>query len=446
MTTDQLETTTPTDYLDRVTVSWDGDAVLIVPGVGPGPSDQRSARESLLRPLVPLDGGWIVADLGIDYREPVSMAGGFLTRTVPLWVELVYGRDVVLAAREVLAEVEAAEDSRDVRCAREVTTTWHSAPTRTAQVLRRITQGLWMRRYWPSPADGSIRPLDRTALDMELIALSRDGDTPLCLADGGVEGLRLTSMAQEVRQRAQDFIDNGADVRLQETWGLIIASCLEGLLEEAEDEGEEDEALAWEELLEGVEAQIAAEQGHVRRLAALPAASTFALAAGMSHGTFTIDWGQNAPGLLDSSAGAGSWTVSGQDPERRVTVTIRSACELARSGEVATARVYISGEALPVLIPMRATDHGYVTGEAPLAPGQEIDLVDIVSVPRPTRPVRGSARKRLMEEQHRATRWAQKRQKAMRNRSKVPRLPGKLVMGSLKVPQPWVAEFLALET
>ena len=51
-----------------------------------------------------------------------------------------------------------------------------------------------------------------------------------------------------------------------------------------------------------------------------------------------------------------------------------------------------------------------------------------------------------MEEQHRATRWAQKRQKGMRNRSKVPRLPGKLVMGSLKVPQPWVAEFLALET
>ena len=40
----------------------------------------------------------------------MSVAGGFLTTTVPLWVELVYGYDVVLAAPQLLTEVEDAED------------------------------------------------------------------------------------------------------------------------------------------------------------------------------------------------------------------------------------------------------------------------------------------------------------------------------------------------
>mgnify|MGYP001644328947 CR=1 FL=1 len=188
-------------------MSWDGDTVLIVPGgtsagtpdeaLGRAP-DGQAARESFLRPLVPLEGGWVVVDLGIDKEDPVSVAGGFLTTTVPLWVELVYGYDVVLAAQQLLTEVEDAEDSRQLRLAREVPTTWHSAPTMTARVLCRIAQGLWMRRYWPSPADGSVRQLDRVALDMELIALSQKGNIPLCLAaDGGVGALLLTPMAQE---------------------------------------------------------------------------------------------------------------------------------------------------------------------------------------------------------------------------------------------------------
>ena len=264
--TDQTtpRTAEPADPLDRVTVSWDGDTVLIVPGgtsagtpdealggspagAPGGPPDGQAAREGFLRPLVPLDGGWVVVDLGIDKEDPVSVAGGFLTTTVPLWVELVYGYDVVLAAQQLLTEVEDAEDSRQLRLAREVPTTWHSAPTMTARVLCRIAQGLWMRRYWPSPADGSVRQLDRVALDMELIALSQEGNVPLCLAaDGGVGALLLTPMAQEVRDRARDFIDNGVDKTVRRAWGLVIASCLEGLLDAAEDEGDEEEAAALE--------------------------------------------------------------------------------------------------------------------------------------------------------------------------------------------------------
>lgn len=464
--TDQTtpRTAEPADPLDRVTVSWDGDTVLIVPGgtsagtldeaLGRAPDeapDGQAARESFLRPLVPLDGGWVVADLVIDKKDPVSVAGGFLTTTVPLWVELVYGYDVVLAAQQLLTEVEDAEDSRRLRLAREVPTTWHSAPTMTARVLCRIAQGLWMRRYWPSPADGSVRQLDRVALDMELIALSQKGDVPLCLAaDGGVGALLLTPMAQEVKDRARDFIDNGVDKTVRRAWGLVIASCLEGLLDAAEDEGDEKEAAALEELLDAVEERAGAGGGQHDELAALLGGSlsqdavALVAGAGKTRGTFTIDWGQNVQGLFDTSPGAGAWRVAGTGRDRRVTVTVRTACELPRDSDVGMARVYVYGEILPVLVHLCATAPGEVSGAAPLGEGQEIELVDVVSVPRPSRPVRGSDRDRLLEEQKRADKWVRSRQrtahKAIRQqRSMAPRL----VRPSLKQSQLWVAELLA---
>jgi len=468
--TDQTtpRTAEPADPLDRVTVSWDGDTVLIVPGgtsagtpdeaLGRAPDgtpggapDGQAARESFLRPLVPLDGGWVVADLVIDKKDPVSVAGGFLTTTVPLWVELVYGYDVVLAAQQLLTEVEDAEDSRQLRLAREVPTTWHSAPTTTARVLCRIAQGLWMRRYWPSPADGSVRQLDRVALDMELIALSREGDVPLCLAaDGGVGALLLAPMAQEVKDRARDFIDNGVDKTVRRSWGLVIASCLEGLLDAAEDEGDEEEAAALEELLDAVEERAGAGRGQHDELAALLGgrlsqdAVALVAGAGRTRGTFTIDWGQNVQGLFDTSPGAGAWRVAGTERDRRVTVTVRTACELPRDSDVGMARVYVYGEILPVLVHLCAIAPGEVTGTAPLGEGQEIELVDVVSVPRPSRPVRGSDRDRLLEEQKRADKWVRSRQrtahKAIRQqRSMAPRL----VRPSLKQSQLWVAELLA---
>lgn len=460
--TDQTtpRTAEPADPLDRVTVSWDGDTVLIVPGgtsagtpdeaLGRAP-DGQAARESFLRPLVPLDGGWVVADLVIDKKDPVSVAGGFLTTTVPLWVELVYGYDVVLAAQQLLTEVEDAEDSRQLRLAREVPTTWHSAPTTTARVLCRIAQGLWMRRYWPSPADGSVRQLDRVALDMELIALSREGDVPLCLAaDGGVGALLLAPMAQEVKDRARDFIDNGVDETVRRSWGLVIASCLEGLLDAAEDEGDEEEAAALEELLDAVEERAGAGRGQHDELAALLGgrlsqdAVALVAGAGRTRGTFTIDWGQNVQGLFDTSPGAGAWRVAGTERDRRVTVTVRTACELPQDSDMGMARVYVYGEILPVLVHLCATAPGEVTGTAPLGEGQEIELVDVVSVPRPSRPVRGSDRDRLLEEQKRADKWVRSRQrtahKAIRQqRSMAPRL----VRAGLKQSQLWVAELLA---
>lgn len=461
--TDQTtpRTAEPADPLDRVTVSWDGDTVLIVPGgtsagtpdeaLGGSP-DGQAAREGFLRPLVPLDGGWVVVDLGIDKEDPVSVAGGFLTTTVPLWVELVYGYDVVLAAQQLLTEVEDAEDSRQLRLAREVPTTWHSAPTVTARVLCRIAQGLWMRRYWPSPADGSVRQLDRVALDMELIALSQEGNVPLCLAaDGGVGALLLTPMAQEVRDRARDFIDNGVDETVRRAWGLVIASCLEGLLDAAEDEGDEEEAAALEELLDAVEERAGAGGGRQHdELAALLGgrlsqdAVALVAGAGKTRGTFTIDWGQNVQGLFDTSPGAGAWRVAGTGRDRRVTVTVRTACELPRDSDVGMARVYVYGEILPVLVHLCATAPGEVTGTAPLGEGQEIELVDVVSVPRPSRPVRGSDRDRLLEEQERADKWVRSRQrtahKAIQQRRSMAR---RLVRTSLKQSQLWVAELLA---
>ena len=468
--TDQTTSRTaePADPLDRVTVSWDGDTVLIVPGgtsagtpdealggspagAPGGPPDGQAAREGFLRPLVPLDGGWVVVDLGIDKEDPVSVAGGFLTTTVPLWVELVYGYDVVLAAQQLLTEVEDAEDSRQLRPACEVPTTWHSAPTMTARVLCRIAQGLWMRRYWPSPADGSVRQLDRVALDMELIALSQEGDVPLCLAaDGGVGALLLTPMAQEVKDRARDFIDNGVDETVRRAWGLVIASCLEGLLDAAEDEGDEEEAAALEELLDAVEERAGAGGGQHDELAALLGGSlsqdavALVAGAGRTRGTFTIDWGQNVQGLFDTSPGAGAWRVAGTGRDRRVTVTVRTACELPRDSDVGMARVYVYGEILPVLVHLCATAPGEVSGAAPLGEGQEIELVDVVSVPRPSRPVRGSDRDRLLEEQKRADKWVRSRQRTahkaiQQRRSMAPRL----VRAGLKQSQLWVAELLA---
>ena len=85
-----------------------------------------------------------------------------------------------------------------------------------------------------------------------------------------------------------------------------------------------------------------------------------------------------------------------------------------------------------------------MTGTAPLGEGQEIELVDVVSVPRPSRPVRGRDRDRLLEEQKRADKWVRSRQRTahkaiQQRRSMAPRL----VRTSLKQSQLWVAELLA---
>mgnify|MGYP000909264302 CR=1 FL=1 len=458
--------------LDDVALRLDDGELLIAPG-GIEP------REDMMHPSLPVDGGRLCAGLGIDREVPAGyLGGGFDTDEVPLWVELVYGHEVVTAARGLLAARRAGSRGPESHllsigdealarpagppapdpaatiapAAVTVATTWFSRPSPTARCLHRMAEGLWMRRYWPSPADGSVRQLDRVALDMELIALSQEGNVPLCLAaDGGVGALLLTPMAQEVKDRARDFIDNGVDETVRRAWGLVIASCLEGLLDAAEDEGDEEEAAALEELLDAVEERAGAggERQHDELAALLGGrlsqdAVALVAGAGKTRGTFTIDWGQNVQGLFDTSPGAGAWRVAGTGRDRRVTVTVRTACELPRDSDVGMARVYVYGEILPVLVHLCATAPGEVSGAAPLGEGQEIELVDVVSVPRPSRPVRGSDRDRLLEEQERADKWVRSRQrtahKAIQQRRSMAR---RLVRTSLKQSQLWVAELLA---
>ena len=389
----------------------------------------QAAREGFLRPLVPLDGGWVVVDLGIDKEDPVSVAGGFLTTTVPLWVELVYGYDVVLAAQQLLTEVEDAEDSRQLRLAREVPTTWHSAPTMTARVLCRIAQGLWMRRYWPSPVGSPIARPDRDLLAVELASLSLRAEAPECFGPGGLTGVLLDGHATAVPELARRVLEGRADETSQRRLRVILRDVLAWLCEGQDleavepdadrERGDADELLelyslrddlahsvparGWEQVLEEIG------RADVALAAGAPAedeAPEPPAGAGACASRDSVDWEVNAPGLLDTDTGAVVW--SADDGELRVTAPL--APSAGRALPHAYARVYFEGEDLPALVDLHPDASGrLLTAHETLERSGRVECVDVVSVPRPAPALRGPERAAMVRDQEAATEWARRR-------------------------------------
>ena len=438
--------------LDDVALRLDDGELLIAPG-GIEP------REDLMHPSLPVDGGRLCAGLGIDRDVPTGyLGGGFDTDEVPLWVELVYGHEVVTAARDLLAARRAGSRGPESHllsigdealarpagppapdpaatiapAAVTVATTWFSRPSPTARCLHRMAEGLWMRRYWPSPVGSPIARPDRTLLAVELASLSLRAEAPECFGPGGLTGVLLDGHAAAVPELARRVLEGRADETSQRRLRVILRDVLAWLcegqdLEAAEpdadrERGDADELLelyslhddlahsaparSWEQVLEEIgRADVALAAGATaEEEAPEPPAG---VGAGASRDS--VDWEVNAPGLLDTDTGAVVW--SADDGELRVTATLApSAGKAPAALPHAYARVYFEDEDLPVLVDLHPDASGrLLTAREALERSGRVECVDVVSVPRPMPALRGPERAAMVRDQEAATEWARRR-------------------------------------
>lgn len=418
--------------LDDVALRLDDGELLIAPG-GIEP------REDLMHPSLPVDGGRLCAGLGIDRDVPTGyLGGGFDTDEVPLWVELVYGHEVVTAARDLLAARRAgsrgpaSDPAAPIAVpppAVTVATTWFSRPSPTARCLHRMAEGLWMRRYWPSPVGSPIARPDRDLLAVELASLSLRAEAPECFGPGGLTGVLLDGHAAAVPELARRVLEGRADETSQRRLRVILRDVLAWLcadrdLEEDEPDGERGrgdvsglialrDGLAgsipsrgWEQVLEEIgRADVALAAGApAEDEAPGPPAG---VGAGASRDS--VDWEVNAPGLLDTDTGAVVW--SADDGELRVTAPLApSAGKTPAALPHAYARVYFEGEDLPALVDLHPDASGrLLTAREALERSGRVECVDVVSVPRPMPALRGPERAAMVGDQEAATEWARRR-------------------------------------
>lgn len=454
--------------LDDVALRLDDGELLIAPG-GIEP------REDMMHPSLPVDGGRLCAGLGIDREVPAGyLGGGFDTDEVPLWVELVYGHEVVEAARGLLAARRAGSRGPESHllsigdealarpagppgpdpaatiapAAVTVATTWFSRPSPTARCLHRMAEGLWMRRYWPSPVGSPIARPDRDLLAVELASLSLRAEAPECFGFGGLTGVLLDGHAAAVPELARRVLEGRADETSQRRLRVILRDVLAWLcadrdLEDAEpdreDAGRDPEdadrhpgaaepgggrgrgdvaelivlhndlarpapARGWEQVLEEIG------RADVALAAGAPAEDEApGPPAGAGASRDSVDWEVNAPGLLDTDAGAVIW--SADDGELRVTAPLApSAGKAPATLPHAYARVYFEGEDLPVLVDLHPDASGrLLTAREALERSGRVECVDVVSVPRPMPALRGPERAAMVGDQKAATEWARRR-------------------------------------
>ena len=417
--------------LDDVALRLDDGELLIAPG-GIEP------REDLMHPSLPVDGGRLCAGLGIDRDVPAGyLGGGFDTDEVPLWVELVYGHEVVTAARDLLAARRAgsrgpaSDPAAPIAVpppAVTVATTWFSRPSPTARCLHRMAEGLWMRRYWPSPVGSPIARPDRDLLAVELASLSLRAEAPECFGPGGLTGVLLDGHATAVPELARRVLEGRADETSQRRLRVILRDVLAWLCEGQDleavepdadrERGDADELLelyslrddlahsvparGWEQVLEEIG------RADVALAAGAPAEGEApGPPAGTGASRDSVDWEVNAPGLLDTDTGAVVW--SADDGELRVTAPL--APSAGRALPHAYARVYFEGEDLPALVDLHPDASGRrLTAREALERSGRVECVDVVSVPRPAPALRGPERAAMVRDQEAATEWARRRE------------------------------------
>ena len=121
------------DPLDTVHLYLEQDELVIAPA-------NILPEEALLRPVLPVDGGWLCVELRTQSGDDINfgyMGGVVDSDDVPLWVELVYGHAVVEAARALLGSSGTDRSQGNAV----VETRWHSEPTETTRCLVRLAMG-----------------------------------------------------------------------------------------------------------------------------------------------------------------------------------------------------------------------------------------------------------------------------------------------------------------
>lgn len=458
---------------DLVRLHLTDSALVIDPGGG-------ELREDLVRPALPVDGGEIVCDPGIaDPAGAGRMSARLLDGRVPEWVGLIYGPEVARAAGQMLDRTAGPESDGAVGLTQTVHSTWFTRPSRTAWIFLRLAQGLWIRRYWPSPADGSALAIDPFLLDLELGALMRMEPVPVCFGTDAMESLVYGPHRDRIRGAAEHLRDHGAEDILVRKLHVLLRRALSWLIERIEDDeddggddgdgpGAEAEADALRALyddLGGLPRPVeqfysatlmrADSRKSGARRARVQPESVWEGGPLVRRGTDTPDWSQNFCGLLATDDDAVQWVVA---PVRgggfRLDVSVAVADRVAHDsdGARALARVPIPGF-LPVLVELKPDEVGArLTGWAAVTADEAraIDVVDVVSVPGARAPLRGPARERMRGLQGRATRWARRRSRSVQRQVEAPGaqswdlLVPRTIPAGLDLSMPWAAEVAAV--
>ena len=458
---------------DLVRLHLTDSALVIAPG-------GRELREDLVRPALPVDGGEIVCDPGIaDPAGAGRMSARLLDGRVPEWVGLIYGPEVARAAGQMLDRTARPESDGAVGLTQTVHSTWFTRPSRTAWIFLRLAQGLWIRRYWPSPADGSALAIDPFLLDLELGALMRMEPVPVCFGSDAMESLVYGPHRDRIRGAAEYLRDHGAKDVLVRKLHVLLRRALSWLIERIEDDeddggddgdgpGAEAEADALRALyddLGGLPRPVeqfysatlmrADSRKSGARRARVQPESVWEGGPLVRRGTDTPDWSQNFCGLLATDDDAVQWVVA---PVRgggfRLDVSVAVADRVAHDsdGARALARVPIPGF-LPVLVELKPDEVGArLTGWAAVTADEAraIDVVDVVSVPGARAPLRGPARERMRGLQGRATRWARRRSRSVQRQVEAPGaqswdlLVPRTIPAGLDLSMPWAAEVAAV--
>lgn len=458
---------------DLVRLHLTDSALVIAPGGG-------ELREDLVRPALPVDGGEIVCDPGIaDPAGAGRMSARLLDGRVPEWVGLIYGPEVARAAGQMLDRTARPESDGAVGLTQTVHSTWFTRPSRAAWIFLRLAQGLWIRRYWPSPADGSALAIDPFLLDLELGALMRMEPVPVCFGSDAMESLVYGPHRDRIRGAAEHLRDHGAEDILVRKLHVLLRRALSWLIERIEDdEGDEDndgddgdgpgagdeiDALwALYDDLGGLPRAVkqfyfapVMREPRARRACVQPE-DVWEGGSLVRHGTDALDWSQNFCGLLATDNDAVRWVVAPvRDGGFRLDVSVTVADRIAHDidGARALARVPIPGF-LPVLVELRPDEAGArLTGWAAVTADEmrAIDVVDVVSVPGARAPLRGPARERMRELQDGATRWARRRSRSVRQQVEAPDVQSwdllvpRTIPAGLDLSMPWAAEVAAAQ-
>lgn len=451
----------------QVKVARQGDFVIVT-------EDNEDPEASFSVVELSTEGAALYVNAGVIGSVSTSFTSGISARIydhkAPLWTELLFGKEV----REAASGVADGREVQDV-------VVEHVEP-RTAWGVKRVAQGLWMRRYWPVSRERNIPATATDLLDLELGALLCEPYVGTCFSDYLVETLLLPRREKAIELAAQ--LRHKPEAVFERLRGILTV-VLEWYMEQAEEDEDSSEEET-EQLLRTLETALAQAEGSFELEPsyidddldifqnddlALAASgdesesfpnfreesvslyfrqydeSSFGRAT-VSHDTFLptfrnttcVDWTQNVHGLVDAASPI-HWE---NNMDRGSIVWVEPQSKHKTLLDEIWVRVYEIGMSLPQVKRMELNE-GRIQAYFDIPP-EKIQLADIYSIPEYGPPLKGAERERQEKDQGRAITWAEgriRRVKRFIDREDEP-LPGwQSARTAEDLDTPWIAEYEA---